>query len=362
MVLKELSIINFKNLDTGDILFSRSLNCFVGQNGSGKTNILDAIYYLSLTKSAFGVSDMQCTRHGEDFLILKGSYQIDTERNETITCSYKRAAGKKVKRGAKEYERLSEHIGLFPVILVAPQDTALIAEAGDERRRFLNAFLSQIDSEYLMFLMRYNSLLSERNKLLKNSTGFDEMLDIFNFQLSQVGTKIYERRREFVARLAPIVASYYKAISGDKEQVTIEYISQLNQKSLGELLRENLQRDMAIGHTSTGIHRDDLQLTIGGYPIRRYGSQGQQKSLIIALRLSQAKIIEEHCGRKALLLLDDVFDKLDMERVENLIELVAGENFGQIFITDSNKVRLEGIVEKFAADYKLFTIDKGAIK
>lgn len=362
MILEELSILNFKNLEQGEIQFSPSLNCFVGQNGSGKTNILDAIYYLSLTKSAMSLSDMQCVRHGEDFFIIKGNYQTNEQRTESITCSYKRSAGKKVHRGAKEYERLSEHIGLFPSILVAPQDTALIADSGDERRRFLNSFLSQIDSQYLTGMMRYNSLLSERNKILKNPSGYNDFLDILSDQLAEVGTAIYERRAEFVTRLAPIVATYYRAISGDAEQVQVRYVSRLQEQPMASLLKSNLERDMVMGHTTVGIHRDEIELTIEDYPIRRYGSQGQQKSLLVALRLSQAKLVAEHCGSQAILLLDDVFDKLDMGRVENLIGLVAGEHFGQIFITDSNKVRLEGILAHFSTNYRLFTVNAGTIE
>lgn len=361
MVLTALSTLNFKNLSDDEIQFSPSLNCFVGANGAGKTNVLDAVYYLSLTKSAFGLSDMQCVRHDQDFFIIKGTYNIAGDKIDTITCSYKRSAGKKVKRGAKDYDRMSEHIGLFPAILVCPQDVALIAESGDERRRFLNAFLSQTNPEYLLQIMRYNEVLAQRNRALKTQGSFGDMIDIFSEQLSQTGSIIYKHRAEFVARLAPLVAAYYKAISGDSEQVLVEYVSKLAGKPLADLLAENLQRDMAIGHTTVGIHRDELQLSIGGYPIRRYGSQGQQKSLLVALRLAQAKIVAQHCGRNAIMLLDDVFDKLDMARVENLIELVAGENFGQIFITDSNKVRLQGIVERFAADFKLFEVKDGVV-
>lgn len=363
MVLDHLSLLNFKNIEQAEIDFSTSLNCFVGANGSGKTNVLDSIHYLSLTRSASSMSDLQCVRQGDtNFFIVKGSYTYPDERSEQISVSYRRQGGKKVIRNGKQYDRLMDHIGLVPVVMIAPSDNYLISESGDERRKFLNTHLSQADPHYMAALARYNLLLAERNRLLKNPQGFDEILDILNTQMADVAAVIHSKRRDFVLRIAPVVSCYYRAISGDRETVNVRYRSALSDEPLLDILRRNAQRDYALGYTSSGIHRDELELTILDMPIRRYGSQGQQKSMLIALRLAEAKVMESDSSDKAILLLDDIFDKLDMERVENLIELVSSEDFGQIFITDSNKVRLEGIVARFAADYKLFTLEKGEIR
>lgn len=362
MVLNHLSLLSFKNIAQAEIDFSSSLNCFVGDNGSGKTNVLDAIHYLSITRSALGMSDAQCVRHGDSFFMAKGTYAAPVDRTEQISVSYRRQTGKKVMRSGKEYDRLMNHIGLIPLVMISPADTYLISESGEERRKFLNTHLSQIDAEYMAALSHYNTLLAERNKLLKNPLGFDEVLCIINEQMAKAGTEIYEKRAAFVERLAPVVAEYYRTISQDTESVDITYRSALVDCSMLELLERNTERDYMLGFTSSGIHRDDMELTIAGYPIRRYGSQGQQKSMLVALRLAQAKILEQiNPENNAIMLLDDVFDKLDMQRVENLIALVSGEHFGQIFITDSNKVRLEAIVERFASDYKLFTVKEGEI-
>lgn len=362
MYLEHLSLLNFKNITTAELDFSASLNCFVGSNGAGKTNILDAVHYLSLTRSSLGMSDAQCVEHGENFFMIKGHYRLPDQRSEQISVSYKRSSGKKVMRSGKEYDRLMNHIGLIPVVMVSPSDTALISESGEERRRFFNTHLSQIDNIYMESLARYNSLLAQRNKLLKSPSGYDEILDILSEQLSDVGAVIYDKRADFTARLSPLVSKYYSQISSDSETVRIEYRSSLAEKPLRELLTENLSKDYALGFTSVGIHRDELLLSIKDYPIRRYGSQGQQKSLLVALRLAEAKIVQQHSGKNAILLLDDVFDKLDIERVGNLIGLVSGEDFGQIFITDSNKVRLEGILGQFASEYRLFCVDGGEVE
>ena len=360
MTLSHLSLTQFKNIEEAELDFSPVLNCLVGPNGSGKTNVLDAIHYLSITRSAVGLSDAQCVRHGDDFFVVKGTYAA-AERAEQISVSYKRAAGKKLMRGGKEYERLVDHIGLIPVVVVAPGDTHLISESGDERRRFLNTHLSQVDGDYLVRLGRYNGLLAERNRLLKNPSGFDEVISILGEQLSAEGEAIHTKRAAFVAEWAPVVAEYYAVVSGDAERVEASYRSALSERPMAELLEAALQKDYILGHTSAGVHRDELELTIGGRPIRRYGSQGQQKSMLIALRLAQAKAVERATGRKAILLLDDVFDKLDAERVERLIRLVSGEAFGQIFVTDSSTVRLEEVAGSLTTDFSLFDVVQGKI-
>lgn len=359
MTLSHLSLVQFKNIEAAELDFSPVLNCLVGANGSGKTNVLDAIHYLSITRSAVGMSDAQCVRHGDDFFMVKGSYE--SERVEQISVSYRRAGGKKLMRGGKEYERLVDHIGLIPVVVIAPGDTHLISESGDERRRFLNTHLSQVDGEYLVHLSRYNGLLAERNRLLKNPHGFDEVISILGEQLSVQGHAIYQKRAAFVAQWAPLVGEYYAAISGDTEQVAVGYRSVLSAQKMEQLLAASLQKDYILGHTSVGVHRDELELTIGGHPIRRYGSQGQQKSMLIALRLAQAKAVERATGRRAILLLDDVFDKLDAGRVKRLIALVSGAAFGQIFVTDSSTERLEEVAGALQTEFLIFDVSQGAI-
>lgn len=360
MFLERLSILNFKNIEQCDLTFSANINCLLGNNGTGKTNLLDAVYYLSISKSAMNLTDGQCVRHSQDFFMLTGHYTLGTsQRREEIICAFKRGGGKVLKRGGKEYERMSEHIGLLPVVMVSPQDTALINESADERRRFLNTFLSQIDKSYLGALVRYNHLLAERNKLLKTGSNFADVLSIVNMQMSDAASVIYRKRSEFVEQLSPLVSQYYRAISDDREDVEIRYKSDLHTAPLEQLLEQSEAKDRIIGHTTVGIHRDDLMMSILDYPIRKYGSQGQQKCILIALKLAQFDIILQSTGLRAILLLDDVFDKLDFMRVERLIEIVSGDHFGQIFLTDSNKVRIENIITKIATQHKIFTVEAG---
>lgn len=360
MYLETLTINGYKSITEAELNFSSLLNCFVGENGSGKTNILDAIHFLSLTKSAAALPDKGCVKHGEKYFILRGSYEnFSKDKSQSITASYQIGGRKKIMLSGKEYSKLSDHIGRFPLVMVSPGDVELIADAASVRRAFMNTFFSQIDSEYLALMIRYNAILAQRNIMLKDPTSDSVVLEIVSEQLSEIGQRIFSLRSAHIDELSPIVADFYNKISGKREEIAVNYISQLTEKPLSELLRENLSRDLAIGHTSAGIHRDDISLKMNDYPIRSIGSQGQQKSLLLALKLAEAKIIAQKRGVKALLLLDDVFDKLDMERVENLVKLVAGEDFGQIFITDANKVRLEGIVEKFDTNYKMFELHRG---
>lgn len=362
MFLEKLSILNFKNLAQSDLQFSANINCLLGNNGTGKTNLLDAVYFMSIGKSSLNLTDGQCVKHGTDFFMLDGSYTIGDDRREKIICSFRRnGGGKVIKRNGKEYDRMSEHIGLLPIVMVSPQDTALIHDAADERRRFLNTFLSQIDKGYLAALVKYNHLIAERNKLLKNLNGFADILSIIDMQLNDVATVIHSKRSLFVEKLSPIVSGYYRSISDDREDVEIRYKSDLNSSSLSDLLIMSAEKDRIMGHTTVGVHRDDLQMSILDYPIRKYGSQGQQKCIIIAMKLAQFDIIKQMSGIRPILLLDDVFDKLDFMRVERLIEIVSGEHFGQIFLTDSNKVRIENIITQITTEHKLFDVDNGAI-
>lgn len=361
MRLKKLSLINFKNLMQTQITLSEGINCFVGDNGAGKTNVLDAIYYLSMSKSAFTMTDGQSVMHGEEFFVLEGSYIADDERTESVNCSFSRKTGKVLKRNGKEYERMSDHVGNFPVVIVSPQDTELITDAAEERRRYLNAFISQLDHQYMVALMRYNAVLAERNKFLKASSD-EQMLQIYDMQLSEHGGKIYERRREIVERMQPLVEEYYRLLSDDREQVEIVYRSELLELPFADILIRSRERDIVNQFTTAGIHRDDIVFRIGGYPLRKYGSQGQQKSFLIALKLAQYRLIADVTEERPILLLDDLFDKLDMRRVAKLLEVVSSQEFGQICITDCNQVRLEEILSGAQKEYHLFSVDGGGIE
>ena len=361
MWLKRLSLINFKNLSQAEIELAQGFNCFVGDNGAGKTNVLDAVHYLSMSKSAFTMTDGQSVKHGEEFFMAEGSYLMDSERLESVSCAFSRKGGKVLKRNGKEYERLADHVGNFPLVIVSPRDTELITDAAEERRRYLNSFISQLDSAYLSAIMRYNAVLAERNRFLKSSSD-EQMLLIYDMQLSEHGTRVYERRREVVEQMRPMVEEYYRYLSDDREKVKITYRSELDEQSLSNLLLSSRQRDIINQFTCAGVHRDDLIFSIAEYPLRKYGSQGQQKSFLIALKLAQYRMIAEHSGERPILLLDDLFDKLDVGRVERLLSLVSGEGFGQILITDCNKLRLEDRLRSAGVGYQVFTVQGGEVK
>lgn len=358
MILKSLSIINFKNIANEQFDFSSGINCLVGDNGAGKTNILDTIHYLALAKSMHIISDQQCVRHNEDNFIIDGLFNRDDSRSERVVCSYTRRSGKCLKRNGKEYAKLSEHIGHFPIVVVSPADSALISDSAEERRRYLNRFISQLDREYLAALIRYNAALAERNKLLKINPS-EEMLLIYDGMLSAAADTIYSHRRDIIEQLRPLIETYYNALSEQRESVGMEYRSELETASLAELLLASRRKDFINEYTTSGVHRDDMSLTINGYPLRKYGSQGQQKSFLIALKLAEYTILSRHAAERPILLLDDLFDKLDMGRVAQLLRVVSGEDFGQIFITDCNKHRLQRTLDEAAAEYQLFNIAEG---
>lgn len=360
MWLKRLSLINFKNIRQADIDLSERFNCFVGDNGAGKTNVLDAVYYLSMSKSAFTMTDGQSVSHGEDFFVAEGTYVAESERQESVNCTFSRKGGKILKRNGKEYDRLADHVGSFPLVIVSPRDTELIMDAADERRRYLNGFISQLDRSYLASMMRYNAVLAERNRFLKGSSD-EQMLLIYDMQLAEHGTKVYERRGAVVEQMRSLVEEYYRYLSEDKETVEVVYRSELEQMPLSELLLRSRERDIINQFTCSGVHRDDLIFKIGGYPLRKYGSQGQQKSFLMALKLAQFRMLAEHTQERPILLLDDLFDKLDIGRVQRLLSLVSAEEFGQIFITDCNKLRLEDTLLSAGVEYKLFKVEAGEV-
>ena len=363
MYLEQLSLTDFKNIASATLRFSPHINCIIGNNGEGKTNLLYGIYYLSMTKSYFGGSDLSNIRHGQPFFLLQGHFQHE-ETASQVYCGVLRDEGKVVKHNGKACQRLTDHIGQFPLVMISPTDQALINESGEERRKYLNGLLSQFDKEYLTTLLRYNHILLQRNKLLKTplNTGAMDVLLTLNEQLGQYGQLIYERRKQLIENLQPYFQKIYTRLSKEKEEVSLGYRSDLDKGLLADLLQQHLERDKALQHTSTGIHRDDLEMLLDGYPLRRTGSQGQQKTYLLALKLAQFDLLYQRKGFHPLLLLDDIFDKLDAGRIHELISLVAHESFGQIFFTDSNKVRLHSMVRELTGNYATFTAEGGAFK
>ena len=363
MRLEKLSILNFKNIAECELLPSEGINCIVGSNGAGKTNVVDAIHYLSMSKSSLPTTDGQSVSHGEQFFMLSGDYTTDGDLGVTVACGFKKGSGKSLKFCGKEYERLADHIGVVPVVMVSPADGALVVEAAEERRRWLNAFISQLDRTYLDATMRYNRLLAERNTLLKQGEMMmPELLEVIDEQLVEMGERVATVRRDIVAKLAPIVEDIYAKIAGEKERVELAYRSELNTTPFGELLRQNRQKDMIMGFTTAGPHRDDVVMTIGGYPLRKYGSQGQQKSFLLALKLTQYALLRERLGEKPILLLDDLFDKLDEERLASLLVTLTSQDFGQVFITDCNRERIITLLKQSGCEFRLFIVGEGVVQ
>lgn len=353
-VLEKIVISDFRNIQLQEIDFSPNINCISGNNGEGKTNLLDAIYYMSMTKSAFASSDKFNFRHGTEEFSLAGTYRMPNGLSSRFALKMSSKGEKKVKRDDKFYQKVSEHVGVLPVVMVSPADVSMVSESGDERRRFVNAVLSQMDREYMSAMQQYNRLLLQRNKMLKDAVVDRSLLEVIDMRMSALAGPIHEARKRFVADLKPIVAEYYKALSGDSEQVDIDYESELSKDSLENILAASFDKDRILKHTTSGIHRDDFVFTMNGHPIRRFGSQGQQKSFLVSLKFAQYEIMKRNYGFAPMLLLDDVFDKLDMGRISNLLQMVASNDFGQIFITDSNKVRMAGIVDRLTQDRAYF--------
>ncbi len=356
MTLNELHIINFKNIREADLTFADKLNCFVGLNGQGKTNLLDAIYYLSFTKSAFNTIDSQNILHDAEFAMIQGVYSADSDQDETmqVTCGIRRGQKKQFRCGKKDYQRMLDHIGRIPLVMVSPEDGQLIAEGSDERRRFMDVVIGQTDRAYLEHLNLYNALVKQRNALLKQygDSGQpsipDELFEVIEMQMVPHAMYIFAQRKAFVEAFVPLFADLYKTIAEVEEMPQLTYRSQLFDRELGEALQRTRQRDLILGWTSQGIHKDELEMQLGDYPLRRVGSQGQQKTYLIAMKLAQALYLSRQqsavSSRKPILLLDDIFDKLDATRVARIVNLVRGEQFGQIFLTDTDRQHLTDIV------------------
>jgi len=359
MILHKLSLLNYKNFESQDFEFDPKINCFVGKNGVGKTNALDAIYHLSFGKSYFNPITSQNIKHGEDFFVVEGAYE-KTERTEKIVVSAKRGQKKIIKRNGKMYEKFSEHIGFLPLVIISPSDRDLIIEGSDIRRKFIDGVISQDDPRYLQTLIKYNKVLIQRNSLLKyfavNRSFNQDTLDIYNGQLHDLGHIIFEKRVAFLTEFLPIFMRRYEVISNAEEPVNLVYKSQLQEKDLLSLLTENIRKDQLSQYTNFGIHKDDLGFEIDGHSIKKFGSQGQQKSFLIALKLAQFDFIKAHSKVNPILLLDDIFDKLDEDRVAQIITLVDQENFGQLFITDTHENRTEEVVKKIHQSYKMFPL------
>lgn len=361
MIIERISLLNFKNIAEAELTFSPKMNCLFGQNGMGKTNLLDAVYYLSFTKNHNNLADSQLIRHGEDFCVLQGFYQ-DGDKPEEVYCGIKRKHRKAFKRNKKEYDRLSEHIGLIPLVMVSPDDINLIRGGSDERRKFVDMIISQYDREYLHSLIQYNKALFQRNSLLKGEAiPDDSLLDILEEQLAYAGNTIHAGRQDFFNRFLPVFKEYYQEISSGGEWIDMRYESHLNDASLIQLLADRRGRDRLLGYTTAGIHKDDFDFLLDDYLIRKTGSQGQNKTYLVALKLAQFAFLSKKGPSTPILLLDDVFDKLDAQRVEKIIQLVARPEFGQIFMTDTNRHYLNDILASIGQQYKLFEVRSGAI-
>lgn len=364
MILQKISIFNYKNIESAELSFSPNINCFVGHNGMGKTNMLDAIYYLSFCKSAYSNIDSLNIKHDADFFVVEGTYTDENDNMDVVYAGMKRGSKKHFKRNKKEYKRFSQHIGLVPLVFVSPSDSLLVEGGSEERRRLMDMVIAQCDITYIEALNKYNKALQQRNALLKQEDEPDVMLmEILEEEMALQGEIIYAKRAAFVNELVPIFQSVYQRISGNSEQVSLEYISHCQRGPLLDVIRRDRFKDRAVGYSLHGIHRDDLEMKLGGYMMKREGSQGQTKTFVIALKLAQFDILRRTAAKTTpLLLLDDIFDKLDAKRVEEIVKLVSGDSYGQIFITDTNRDHLDKILQHSVLDYKLFDVADGIIK
>ena len=361
-ILEKIIISDFRNIELQELEFSPNINCISGNNGEGKTNLLDAVYYLSMTKSAFAASDKYTFRHGTEEFSIAGTYRMENGLSSRFALQTSAKGEKKIRRDDKPYTKVSEHVGVLPVVIVSPSDVSMVSESGEERRKFVNAVLSQMDHEYLVALQQYNRLLLQRNKMLKDMNPDRSLLEVIDMRMAALAEPVYKARKKFVDDLRPIVREYYRLVSGGSEEVDITYETELDKAPLDEILAASFEKDRALRYTSAGVQRDDFVFTMNGWPLRRHGSQGQQKSFLVSLKFAQYEIMKKSYGFAPLLLLDDVFDKLDMGRISNLLQMVSGKDFGQIFITDSNKVRMSGIVDGLTQDRAYFETSAGTFK
>ncbi|MBQ9285728.1 MAG: DNA replication/repair protein RecF [Bacteroidaceae bacterium] len=364
MILRQLSIVNYKNIAQAELTFSPKLNCLIGLNGEGKTNLLDAVFFLALCKSSTTATDSLCITHDQDFSILQGSFESELADKEVIQIGIRRGLKKTVQRNKKAYKRMAEHIGLIPLVMVSPLDQLLILGGSEERRRFMDIVISQTDRRYMDALISYNKALQQRNALLKQDDlpPDDNLLALWEEEMARYGQIVYEARERFITTFVPVFQEAYSTISQDKEQVSLTYVSHAQRGPLLEVIQRDRAKDLALGYSLHGVHRDDLEMTLGGFAIKREGSQGQNKTFLIALKLAQFEFLRRSGTQTTpLLLLDDIFDKLDAGRVEQIIRLVSGDRFGQIFITDTNREHLDSILARSGGDYRLFSVHNGII-
>jgi len=364
MILDNISIINYKNIKQASIALSPKINCFIGHNGEGKTNFLDAVYYLSFCRSSNNPIDSQIICHGEDFLMLEGNYSHDDGAPEQITCGIKRGQKKVIKRNKKAYKRLSEHIGLIPMVLVTPQDTNLIEGGSDARRHFMDMVISQYDHTYMEALANCNKALQQRNALLKMEEEPDaSLMEIWEHEMARNGEILFAKRTAFIEEFIPYFQRIYETISGGSEKVSLNYISHCQRGRLIDVIQRDRFKDRAVGYSLHGVHRDDIEMLLDGFNMKHEGSQGQNKTLVLSLKMAQFEFLRRTISQTTpLLLLDDIFDKLDARRVEQIVKLVSGDEYGQIFITDTNRDHLDNILSSCKFGYKLFYVEDGDIK
>jgi len=365
MYLEKLTLTNFKNYFSANMLFSEKINFFSGDNGVGKTNILDAIYYLAFTKSALNPQDNLNINHNEEFFLIKGDFIFNNERKESVSCLQKRNLRKEFKRNKNEYDRLSEHIGMIPLVMVSPYDTNLVHFGSDERRKFIDGVISQFDKNYLDNLLNYTKAVAQRNALLKSfaltRTFNKHTLEVWSEKVIALGNMLYQVRRHFIEDFTILFNEFYAQVSDKKEDVSLIYDSQLNHGDFEKLLHDSLDKDKITQYTNVGVHKDDIVFNIKNLPLKKFGSQGQQKSYVIAIKLAQFEYIKRIKGYKPILLFDDIFDKLDNNRVEQIIKMVSENNFGQVFITDTQPERIKHVVKEINAGYKVFGITDGEV-
>ena len=364
MRLIRLNLLNYKNIEQAELVFSPKINCFLGANGMGKTNLLDAIYFLTFCKSHTGVLDTQIINRKADFTMIQGIYEIENKEQQ-YNCAIKRGHRKIFRHGKKEYERLSDHIGTLPLVLISPADFTLVTGTSEERRRFIDMIIAQYDKDYLHALIAYNKALLQRNTLLKNphTRNQDQIqLEIWEQQMQQYATPIFHKRQKMITQLNHHFITYYETLSNATEQPTLIYQTQLLEKELLQTLRQNREKDYILGYTTAGIHKDELRMELDGYPVKKIASQGQSKTYLVALKMAQYTLLAEQARLKPLLLLDDLFDKLDASRVSKIIQLVSQPDFGQIFISDTNRSHIDEILRPFNGQYNLFDVESGKIK